>query len=212
MENLSDNNIYNSFINVGQIWEDKDKRRTGRTFKIRNIDNLTNQVTVEVLTGAGGKEPDSNNLISFIKLSRFKNAKYYKLKKDVVKTFSARYDEYKEDQPDTIDVISKINDEELLNTTIVVRKPYKDPSCLEKCKEAWPGDWKDYDRFAVLAGDSFEIHVRQERHFSNMHHAKIKINNFVFFETTVGDLNSCLKLVEEKLFDAANDIAGLMHS
>lgn len=63
-------------VNIGEIYEDVDKRRKGRTFEIINIDNEV--ATCKNLTPPHGKKLDKNKLLSFIKISRFKNKKYYK--------------------------------------------------------------------------------------------------------------------------------------
>lgn len=63
-------------VQVGQVWEDADSRRAGRTFKIADIDD--GMATCENLTGIGGTPPSKPT--AFIKLERFK-PKYYKLKR-----------------------------------------------------------------------------------------------------------------------------------
>ena len=62
-------------VQVGQVWEDTDSRRVGRTFKIANIDG--DMATCENLTGAGGIAPTRPT--AFINLKRFQ-PRYYKLR------------------------------------------------------------------------------------------------------------------------------------
>lgn len=198
-------------VKLKQIWEDKDKRRAGRTFKIQNIDLEENKATVEILTGPGGKRPDKNNEISFIRLDRFNVSKYYRLVQDVVSVFASEPDPPKSKFEEKITVFQDTDRGVKEMETIIVRKPTNNKSLMEQCQEHWPGSWQNSGPFSSLTSDRFEVMVRQSQNFSKMLDVKVKLDKFCIYNI-VSDkpLSDVLMTTRTALAKIAEDLIDMV--
>lgn len=183
-------------IAQGQIWEDKDIRRIGRTFKISNIDD--DIVTCEILTGVGGKSPNKNHLVSFINKKRFDTCKYYKLKTNIIKDIKKSNINYKTETADNFSLLKKIIKPN--NVKYVITRP-KTKSLEEKCKDCWKGNWKTYGPIVSLnSNDKLEVNVRQTCKFPSTFDVKIKLDRFhIYNEVMNGKLEDVLAKAQKEL-------------
>jgi hypothetical protein len=183
-------------VRVGQVWEDADSRRAGRTFKIANIDG--DMATCENLTGIGGIPPAKTT--AFIKLERFK-PKYYKLKRasgnsdladDLAKAL--QYDSDKD--PDFISRASDVDPPpdsfsySFKEVKVVRRKPKA--ALVRGCRNFWPGEWREVGPYVVLCSpnNDFEVSMPFE--------IRVKLYQFIIFKGTIrGDVIDALMKVQD---------------
>ena len=163
-------------VEVGQVWEDADSRRVGRTFKIANLDGDT--ATCEVLTGPGGTTPQRPT--AFIKVKRFL-PRYYRLKQGSRRLNPpAVFDQfYRHNRGAWSATEAPIDYPE-----IVHRKPKA--SLVQECKNYWPGNWKEAGDVAVLMSDhnDFEVSIGQLEEFRKPITFKVKLYMYTVFSGT----------------------------
>ena len=154
-------------VQIGQVWEDTDRRRSGRTFKVTNID-IDGTVTCENLTGVNGAEPSKP--ISFINKKRF-ISKYYKLKNKVMNTATTLGD-------GEVALVSNT----FHQIPIVRRQPR--PILLEEAKNIWPGDWREVGQFLILSSENedFEVTVRPMDRFNGLFNVRIRLYTFCIWD------------------------------
>lgn len=155
-------------VQIGQVWEDTDRRRMGRTFKVVNIDTSDGTVTCENLTGANGTEPSKP--ISFINKKRF-ISKYYKLKAKALTTASTLSD-------GEVAVVSNT-----FHQIPIVRRQPK-PILIEEANATWPGDWREVGQFLILSSDNedFEVSVRPMDRFNGLFNVRIRLYQYTIWD------------------------------
>lgn len=182
-------------VQVGQVWEDADSRRSGRTFKIANIDD--GMATCENLTGIGGAQPTKPT--AFIKLERFK-PKYYKLKNgnanaDLADDL-AKAIKYESDKDPNF--ISRAADPLFSKVEVVRRKPKA--ALVQDCKNFWPGEWREVGPYVMLCSENndFEVSIRQLEEFHKPFEIRVKLYQFTIFSGTIrGDVRDALVKVQD---------------
>ena len=187
-------------IRVGQVYEDADVRRPGRTFKVSNLDGDT--VTCENLTGANGIKP--NRSVSFISLSRLKSKKY-KLKTDIQKEII------------TANVVSDVEIpivNNLIQMPSVMRRNPDDQinSMISICNTHWPinGRWRKFGSFILADNDMFEITIRPEM-MTDLFEVKIKMYRYCIFDGRIrGKIEYALDSARTQLYSIVNNVNSLL--
>ena len=186
-------------VEIGQVWEDADSRRAGRTFEVVNIDD--GMATCENLTGTGGSQPTKPT--AFIKLERF-HPKYYKLRPSKNKTIGlvtvGSVVSLKESEPPTqpeefVDEFLPVKFDKI---EIVRRKPKA--VLVQECKNFWPGDWKEVGPCVMLCSEhnDFEVSIRELEEFYKPFEIRVKLYQFTIFTGTIrGDITDALTKVQD---------------
>jgi len=181
-------------VQIGQVWRDSDPRRAGRTFRVVNIDN--DVATCENLTGKGGLKPSV--ITSFINTNRF-TSKYYKLQNGIG-TFSTLADD-------------EVAGFQMTSSAVKVIRRQPKASLVQECKNMWPGDWKEAGPFIILnsKNNDFEIIFRQLVEFSKPFEVKVKLYNFIIFNTIVsGDITNAIKKVQDYFLVLNHELQNFM--
>lgn len=164
-------------VSIGQVWEDKDKRRIGRLFKVENIVNDKAVCRVVQAGSAKGKSPVR------IRLDRFV-PKYY-VPKTASIADSIRIDVYKK----------TLNDKDNIQNSLE-----------QRCSELLGGDWTcPSPRYAQMELDELRVLVR-EVSFST-YDVKIRfsqhlLSSFVVYDNlqnTILEVKSRLEKIRDNL-------------
>jgi hypothetical protein len=189
----------NTQVEVGQIWEDSDSRRKGRTFKVINIEDDT--ATCKNLTGAKGSQPAKP--ISFIKLKRFV-PRYYKLHKQNIKTFSVVSSQ-------EADVINTIR---LVNPAVVRRQiAEEEVNLLSRANEHWNLSWRKMGNFIVTDNDMFDISIRNEGRAQDLFDVRVKLFQYTVFSGKVrGSIEKTLDETKKFLYNLKRSTNNLLEN
>jgi len=164
---------------VGQVWGDKDKRRTGRTFKVVNV---TNKVAVcEILSKATSKSRSRRK--TNIKLTRFR-PKYYVLEKNVTAATSGLLNTLRQPQPPQVDTT-------VTNAVVV--------STLQaECEAVLHGSWGSFGNWAVLNNNGLDVIVRRVRY--DCHDVKARIDgHLIYSHVTRSSATDAMNALKDQL-------------